>query len=199
MAPPDPAAIKAFADQPAFEAWLRANHATATEVWLQIHKAASGLPSVTYAEALDVALSWGWIDSQKKSLGAASWVQRFCPRRPRSIWSQKNREHVERLIAAGRMQPEGLGQVEAAKADGRWDHAYAGASKMAMPPDLLAAIAADPAALATYGTLDAANRYALAFRTHNMKTEAGRQKKIAGFVEMLRRGETPHPNKAPRK
>jgi uncharacterized protein YdeI (YjbR/CyaY-like superfamily) len=201
MAPviPDPAAIMAFPDQPGFEAWLSANHATASEVWLKIHKSASGLPTVTYPEALDVALSWGWIDGQKKSLDAASWLQRFSPRGPRSIWSQTNRGHVERLIAAGRMQPAGLRQVEAARADGRWDRAYAGASKMGMPADLMAAIEADPAALATYRTLDAANRYALAFRTHNMKTAAGRQKKIASLVEMLRRGEAPHPIRGSRR
>jgi uncharacterized protein YdeI (YjbR/CyaY-like superfamily) len=201
MAPvvPDPAAILSFPDQPSFEAWLAAHHASSRELWLKLHNVASGLRTVSYAEALDVALCWGWIDGQKKSFDATSWLQRFCPRTARSIWSRRNREHVERLIAEGRMRPEGLKQVEAAKADGRWGRAYAGASKMEPPTDLMAAIEADPAALATYRTLNAANRYALAFRTHNMKTAAGRQKKIAGFVEMLQRGEAPHPNGGGRK
>lgn len=191
----DPAPLS-FAGQPEFAAWMEANHGNAREVWLRIRKAGSGLPSVTYSEALDVALCWGWIDGQKKGLDETSWLQRFSPRAARSIWSQKNREHAERLVIQGRMQPEGLRQIEAAKADGRWERAYAGSAKMEVPADLLAAIEAEPDALATFNRLNAANRYALAFRTHNMKTASGRQKKIAGFVDMLKRGETPHPNGA---
>jgi uncharacterized protein YdeI (YjbR/CyaY-like superfamily) len=190
----DPAAVLPFADARAFARWLRASHAKAPEVWIKFAKAGSGIPSVTYAEALDEALCWGWIDGQKKSFDARYWLQRFVPRGPRSIWSRINRGHAERLIAAGRMQPEGQAEIDRAKADGRWERAYAGAGRMEFPADLLAAIEAEPKALETFTTLNAANRYALAFRTHNMKTEAGRARKIAGFVDMLRRGETIHPN-----
>lgn len=190
----DPASILSFGDQDRFWSWLEANHGSSPGIWLKLAKASSGISSVSYAEALDVALCWGWIDGQKKGLDAQFWLQRFVPRQPRSIWSRNNCGHAERLIAAGRMQPAGLRQVEAAKSDGRWDRAYSGASAMTIPDDLMAAIEAEPAALATFRTLNATNRYALAFRTHNMKTPAGRSKKIATLVDMLRRGETLHPN-----
>ena len=190
---PNPDHIRDFASQQAFEAWLAAHHGTASELWLKIHKKTSGLPTVTYAQALDVALCWGWIDGQKKGFDETSFLQRFVPRRPKGTWSVNNREHVARLLEAGRMQPPGMQEVEAAKADGRWDRAYQSASKMEMPPDLLAAIKADPEALKTFETLNSTNRYALAFRTHNMKTEAGRKKKIESFVTMLARGDTPFP------
>jgi uncharacterized protein YdeI (YjbR/CyaY-like superfamily) len=189
----DAGAVLAFADAKALARWLKANHAKAPELWLKLAKAESGIASVTYKQALDEALCWGWIDGQKKG-GDPYWLQRFVPRRPKSIWSTINREHTERLIAEGRMQPEGQAQIDAAKADGRWDNAYDGASRIEFPADLLSAIEAEPDALDTFLTLNAANRYALAFRTHHMKTPAGRQKKIAGFVEMLKRGETIHPN-----
>lgn len=196
MAPmiPDPARIKDFADRDAFERWLSESHDREDELWLKIHKKGSGLPTVSYAEAVDVALCWGWIDGLKKPFDENSFLQRFTPRGKKSIWSEKNREHVERLTAEGRMTPHGQRHVDAAKADGRWEQAYASAANMEFPPDLLAAIEAEPAALETFRTLNAANRYALAFRTHAMKTLAGRQKKIAGFVDMLKRGETPYPN-----
>ena len=190
---PNPDHIRDFASEQEFEAWLAAHHGTASELWLKIHKKTSGLPTVTYAQALDVALCWGWIDGQKKGFDETSFLQRFVPRRPKGTWSVNNREHVARLITAGRMQPPGMQEVEAAKADGRWDRAYQSASKMEMPADLLAAIKADPEALKTFETLNSTNRYALAFRTHNMKTEAGRKKKIESFVTMLARGDTPFP------
>jgi uncharacterized protein YdeI (YjbR/CyaY-like superfamily) len=190
----DPGRIRDFPDAKHFADWLAANHDKAGELWLKLHKAGSGLKSVTYAEALDEALTWGWIDGQKKSFDDLSWLQRFVPRGPKSIWSKINREHVERLTAEGRMHTEGIAQVEAARADGRWERAYDSATRMEFPADLLAAIEEEPEALATFQTLNAQNRYALAFRTHHMKTPAGRQKKIAGFVEMLKRGETIHPN-----
>jgi uncharacterized protein YdeI (YjbR/CyaY-like superfamily) len=189
---PNPDHIRDFASEAEFEAWLAAHHGTASELWLKIHKKESGLPTVTYAQALDVALCWGWIDGQKKGFDETSFLQRFVPRRPKGTWSVNNREHVARLLKAGRMQPPGMQEVEAAKADGRWDRAYQSASKMEMPADLLAAIKADPKALETFETLNATNRYALAFRTHNMKTEAGRKKKIESFVAMLARGDMPH-------
>jgi uncharacterized protein YdeI (YjbR/CyaY-like superfamily) len=148
---------------------------------------------VTYAEALDVALCWGWIDGIKKGFDELSFLQRFTPRRPRSVWSQINREHVARLTAAGRMTEHGQKQVDAAKADGRWDAAYApirSATQATIPDDLRAAIEASPRARATFQTLGRMNLFALAFRTNSMKTPAGRARKIAALVAMLERGQT---------
>ena len=195
MAPviPDPSRIKSFRSESAFEAWMRANHARETEIWLKIHKKDSRLPTVTAAQALDVALCWGWIDGLRKSFDERSFLQRYSPRRPRSLWSQINRDHVARLTAVGRMTPHGQRQVDAARADGRWDAAYApirSASEASIPDDLRAAIAANPKALKTYRTLGKMNMFAMAFRTNNMKTAAGRAKKIAALVAMLARGET---------
>jgi uncharacterized protein YdeI (YjbR/CyaY-like superfamily) len=195
MAPviPDPSRIKSFRSESAFEAWMKANHARETEIWLKIHKKDSGLPTVTAAQALDVALCWGWIDGLRKSFDERSFLQRYSPRRSRSLWSQINRDHVARLTAAGRMTPHGQRQVDAAKADGRWDAAYApirSASEASIPADLRAAIEANPKALKTYRTLGKMNMFAMAFRTNNMKTAAGRARKIAELVAMLARGET---------
>jgi len=206
MAPviPDPAKIKSFRNEAAFATWLKANHARETELWLKVHKKDSGLPSVTTAEALDVALCWGWIDGLRKSFDDKSFLQRYTPRRARSIWSQINRDHVARLIKAGRMTPHGQRQVDAAKADGRWDAAYApirSASAETIPEDLRAAIEASPRAGKTFRTLGRLNLFALAFRTNNMKTPAGRARKIAALVAMLARGETiaPEPTRTRRK
>ena len=201
MAPvvPNPKKIKAFKTPAAFEAWLRSNHDRETEIWVKIHKKDAGLPTVTYAQALDVVLCWGWIDGIRKSLDERSFLQRFTPRRPKSIWSQVNRDHVARLVAAGRMTPHGQRQVDAAKADGRWDAAYApmrNATESTVPEDLRAAIDANPRARKTFSTLGRMNLFALTFRTNNMKTEAGRAKKIAELVAMLARGETIVPEKA---
>ena len=195
MAPivPDPRRIKSFTSEAAFEKWLAANHARAPELWIKFHKKGSGRPTVTYAQALDVALCWGWIDGIRKGLDETSFLQRFTPRRPRSIWSQINREHVARLVAAGRMTPHGQREVDAARADGRWDAAYARMRETtpeSMPDDLRAAIEANRRALAMFKKLNRPNLFALAFRTNNMKTPAGRAKKIAELVAMLARGET---------
>lgn len=195
MAPviPRPATIKRFRTDAAFEAWLKAHHASATEIWIKVHKKGSGLASITTAQALDVALCWGWIDGLRKSFDAQSFLQRYSPRRPRGLWSQINRAHVARLVAAGRMTPHGQRQVDAAKADGRWDAAYApmrSASEATIPEDLRAAIDASSRALATFRTLGRANLFALTFRTTNMKTAAGRARKIQELVAMLARGET---------
>ncbi len=190
---PDPAKIKAFRSQTAFEAWMRSNHDRETELWLKIHKKGSGLASVSVAEALEVALCWGWIDGIKKSFDERSFLQRYTPRRRKSIWSQVNKAHVARLSEAGRMTPHGQRQVDAAKADGRWDAAYApirSASTATVPADLRAAIEANPRARKTFETLGKMNLFSLTFRTNNMKTPAGRAKKIAALVEMLARGET---------
>ena len=140
-----------------------------------------------------MALCWGWIDAVRKGLDERSFLQRYTRRRPRSLWSRINVENVARLIAEGRMTEHGLREVEAAKADGRWDRAYPSGRDMAIPDDLQAAIDAEPAARAMLARLSAQNRFALAFRTHNMKTAAGRAKRIAAFVEMLKRGETIYP------
>lgn len=195
MAPviPNPEKVRTFETEAAFEAWMAAHHDRETEIWVKYHKKASGRPTIVYAQALDVALCYGWIDGIGKPVDEHSYLQRFTPRKSKSIWSQRNRDKVEKLIAEGRMTPHGLKQIEAAKADGRWDKAYAASSKMETPPDLLAAIEANPAAYEIFLQLNATNRYALAFRTHNLKTEAGRKKRIAAFVEMLARGEAPYP------
>ena len=195
MAPviPNPRTIKSFRTEAAFAAWMKANHARETEIWLKIHKKGSGLPTVTNTQALDVALCWGWIDGIRKSFDDRSFLQRYTPRRARSIWSQVNRDHVARLTAAGRMTPSGQRQVDAARADGRWDAAYAplrSTNEATIPEDLRAAIDASPRARKTFHTLSRHNLFALAFRTNNMKTPAGRARKIAALVAMLSRGET---------
>jgi len=206
MAPvvPDPRRIRTFENAAAFEAWLAAHHDSEPELWIKIHKKGSGLPSVTPAEALDVVLCWGWIDGIRKGLDERSFLQRYTPRRRQSRWSQVNREHVARLVAAGRMTPAGQRQVDAAKADGRWDAAYApirATTEATVPDDLRAAIEASPRALATFRTLDKIHLFSLAFRTNAMKTPAGRAKKIAALVALLERGETRAPPQAaaPRK
>ena len=201
MAPviPDPARIRAFANARAFETWLRTHHARDPELWIRIYKKDSGIDTVTYAQALDVALCWGWIDGIRKSYDAVSFLQRYTPRRAKSIWSQVNREHVARLTAEGRMQPSGQAQVDAAKADGRWDAAYAPIRSVTpdrLPDDLRAAINANAAARRTFATLGRMNLFALAFRTNNMKTPAGRAKKIAELVEILAQGKTIAPEPA---
>ena len=177
---------------------MRKNHAREDEVWLRIYKKGSGVRSITIAEALDVVLCWGWIDGIRKAFDERSYLQRYSPRREKSLWSQINREHVARLTKAGRMTSHGQRQVDAAKADGRWDAAYApmrAALDVNFPTDLRKAIEASPRARKTFQSLGRQNLYALAFRTARMKTAAGRAKKIAALVDMLERGETPHPER----
>lgn len=185
-----------FEDAEGWAAWLDAHHATAPGVWLRLAKRGGGLRSPSYAEALDVALCYGWIDSHKRRHDDASWVQKFTPRGPKSIWSKINREKVDALAAARRMRPAGLLAVERAKADGRWDAAYDSPKRAVVPDDLRAALDADPAAAAAFAALDGANRYAVLFRVHTAKTPAGRAAKVAALVTMLARGETIH---APRR
>jgi len=185
--------VHAFEDEQAFDRWLQKNWNKESEVWIKIHKARSGLPSITPTQAIDVALCWGWIDAIRKAHDDESFLQRYTPRTKKSTWSQINVANVERLIKARRMQPPGLAQVEAAKADGRWAAAYRMA-KAEAPEDLLAAIRSEPKALAMYEKLSAQNRFSLTFRTLAMKTEEGRKKKIAAFVDMLKAGKTIHPN-----
>ncbi|CDX27207.1 conserved hypothetical protein [Mesorhizobium sp. ORS 3324] len=191
----DPDKVHEFPDAKSFYTWLADNHASEDEVWIKIHKVGSGLASITPKEAIDVVLCFGWIDAVRKSLDGQSFLQRYTPRGQKSIWSRINIDNVARLIEEGRMTKHGLKQVEMAKADGRWDRAYAGSKEMTIPPDLQAAIDAEPKAREMLAKLSAQNRFALAFRVHNMKTEAGRRKKIESFVEMLKRGETIYPQK----
>jgi len=162
-------------------------------LWIRIFKKSSGVPTITPAEALDIALCWGWIDGIRKSLDDRSFLQRYCPRRPKSVWSEINRDNVSRLIAAGRMTPHGQRQIDAAKADGRWAAAYAPIRKTTaatIPDDLKAAIEKNPRARRMFNKLGRMNLFALAFRTNHMRTPAGRAKKIAALVDMLARGET---------
>jgi uncharacterized protein YdeI (YjbR/CyaY-like superfamily) len=191
----DPGKVHEFADEASFYAWLARHHDTQDEVWIKIHKVASGLPSITPRQAIDVALCWGWIDAVRKGLDDTSYLQRYTPRGRKSVWSRINVANVARLVEEGRMTDHGLQQVWAAQADGRWDRAYGSGRQMEIPEDLQAAIDAAPKAKAMLGRLSAQNRFALAFRVHHMKTEAGRRRKIATFVEMLERGETIHPQK----
>ena len=174
-----------------WERFLEGNPA-ADGVRLQLRKISSRMPGITYAEALDAALCFGWIDGQRRALDDNYHLQVFTPRRPRSIWSQRNRDHVERLTAEGRMRPPGQAQVDRAKADGRWDAAYR-QSATDVPPDLQEALDASPAAAAFFAQLSSQNRFAILFRIGNVKRADTRARKIATFVEMLERGETVHP------
>jgi uncharacterized protein YdeI (YjbR/CyaY-like superfamily) len=189
----DPGKIHEFRNAQAFHRWLARHHDSESEVWIKIHKLDSGLASITPKEAIDVALCWGWIDAIRKAHDDRSYLQRYTPRGKKSVWSRINVANVARLIDEGRMTEHGLKQVELAQADGRWDRAYGSGKEMAIPEDMLAALKAEPKAMSMLAKLNAQNRFAIAFRLHNMKTEAGRQKKIAAFVEMLRKGETIHP------
>jgi uncharacterized protein YdeI (YjbR/CyaY-like superfamily) len=188
-------AVREFKTAESFYKWLGKNHDKAGEVWIKIHKVGSGLKSITPKEAIDVALCWGWIDGLRKGFDEKSFLQRYSPRTKKSVWSQINVDNVARLIKEGRMTEHGLKQVEAAKVDGRWDRAYR-IKGTRMPADLQAAIDAEPKARRMFDKLNAQNRFALAFRTQNMKTESGRRKKIESFVAMLKRGETIYPQKA---
>jgi len=191
----DPAKVRAFEDAAGFYKWLAKHHDKDDEVWIKIHKVGSGLKSITAKEAIDVVLCWGWIDGVRKGLDDRSFLQRYSPRSRKGTWSQINVDNVARLIEEGRMTAHGLKQVDAAKADGRWGRAYKSGKDMKIPADLQAAIDAEPGAKAMLAKLSEQNRFALAFRTHNMKTEAGRKKKIETFVAMLKRGETIHPQR----
>ncbi|MGB6117084.1 MAG: YdeI/OmpD-associated family protein [Mesorhizobium sp.] len=191
----DPTRIHEFSDFQSFYDWLSVHHATEPEVWIRMHKVSSGLPSITPVSAIDAALCWGWIDAIRKGLNDTSYLQRYTPRGARSTWSQINRENVARLVDAGLMTAHGLRHVESAKADRRWDKAYR-VKDARLPDDLLAAIDAEPEAKAMLATLTAQNRFALAFRLNALKTQAGREKRIAAFVDQLKRGETIYPQKA---
>lgn len=184
----DPERVREFVDEASFERWLSDHWDREPELWIRVFKLRSGRASITPAQAVDVCLCWGWIDAVRKGLDELSFLQRYCPRGRKSVWSQVNVANVERLTAAGRMRPSGLAQVEAAKADGRWARAYS-MKRSEAPADLLAAIRAEPEASAAYDALTSQGRFALTFRTLAMKTDAGRAKKIAALVQALKRGE----------
>ena len=191
----DPSKTHEFETADAFYDWLSKHHDVEDEVWIKIHKVASGLKSITPVEAIDAALCWGWIDAIRKSFDEKSYLQRYTRRRPKSIWSKINVGNVERLIHEGRMTEHGLKHVEAARADGRWDRAYGSGKELTIPDDLQAAIDAEPQAQAMLARLSAQNRFALAFRVHQLKTEVGRKRKIEELVEMLKHGETIYPQR----
>jgi uncharacterized protein YdeI (YjbR/CyaY-like superfamily) len=200
MAPiiPDKKKIRSFRTEAAFERWLSTHHDRETEVWLRIFKKDSGASTVTPAQALDVALCWGWIDGIRKAFDGQSFLQRYTPRGPRSAWSQINRGHVARLSALGRMTPHGRRHVDAAKADGRWDAAYApirSTTEASIPSDLRAAIEASPRARRTFRMLGRMGLFALVARTSSMRTEAGRARKIAELVSLLERGDAVVPER----
>jgi uncharacterized protein YdeI (YjbR/CyaY-like superfamily) len=183
---PDP---RRFATQRAFQAWLRKNHASSDGIWLLIAKPGADEPTVTYSEAVEVALCHGWIDGQKKSIDAHHWLQRFTPRRLRSVWSKANRAKAEALIESGRMQPSGMAAIERAKSVGRWDTAYEGARTAAVPTDLQAALDAEPEARAFFAELDRANRYAVLWRVQTAIRPETRARRIETLVAMLARRE----------
>ncbi len=189
---------RSFRDGAAFDAWLAKQHASAEGLWLVMAKKGSGIASVTYAEALDVALTWGWIDARKESVDDTYWKQQFSPRGKRSIWSKVNREKIAALEASGRMKDPGRAAVAAAKADGRWDRAYDSPARAEVPPDLAAALAKNAKARALFGELDSANRYAILHRVLTAKKPETRAQRIATFVAMLARGETLHPRRKAR-
>ena len=184
--------ILAFTDAAAFHAWLEHQPADSPGLWLKLAKQESGILSLSRPDAIDAALCHGWIDGQLDSYDEACWLIRFTPRKRASKWSEKNRTRAIELIADKRMQPAGLAQVEAAKADGRWDAAYAPASTAVVPPDLQIALDANPKAAAFFATLTGANRYAILYRIGAVKKAETRARKIADFVAMLARGETLH-------
>ena len=188
MPEPDQNCIHAFEDSAAFWQWLEANHAVEPELWLKIYKKGSGQKTINWEEAVIEALCWGWIDGVKKTFDDEAYLQRFTPRRKGSNWSKRNREHVERLIAAGRMREPGLVHMRAAQADGRWAAAYA-ASEMTVPEDFLAALEKRPKAKAFFETLNRQNLYVIGYRLQTAKKPETRQKRFEQFLAMLEKSE----------
>ena len=183
---------RAFKDPKAWDSWLARNHATANGMWMRLAKKASGTKSITYPEAVEVALCYGWIDGLKRPESATTWLQRFTPRRPKSIWSEINREKALGLIASGRMQAAGLEQIERAKRDGRWDAAYASPKSATMPPDFQKELNRHPKAKAFFKTLSRANSYAIMWRIQTAKKPETRERRIRTYIEMLEKGESIH-------
>lgn len=175
--------------QEEFAKWLAKNHTTVPGVWIRMFKKATAIPTVTHDQALDEALCYGWIDGQVKSYDEKSWIQKFTPRRPRSTWSKRNIEHIERLTKLGKMQPEGLAEVEKAKADGRWAAAYDSPSTMTIPEDFLKALTNNKKAKETFETLNKSNTYAIAWRIQTAKKPETKERRIKTIIEMLEKGE----------
>lgn len=189
----DGIAVRAFKRQKDWETWLDKNHEASLGIWLKLAKTGAGIESVTYAQALEAAICYGWIDGQKKSYDESWWLQKFGPRGARSIWSKINRQKAEGLIRDGRMKPAGLAAVESAKRDGRWDKAYDSQSRASVPADLQAELDRHPKAKAFFATLNGVNRYAILFRIQTAKKAETRAKRIAQFVEMLERKDKIYP------
>jgi uncharacterized protein YdeI (YjbR/CyaY-like superfamily) len=187
-----PGAIRGFKTRKDFAAWLEKNHKTSPAIWVRIARKASGTKSITYAEGVEVALCYGWIDAQKLPEDETAWLQRFMPRRPRSIWSKVNREKVLALIASGEMKPAGLEEIERARKDGRWEAAYDSPSAAAVPADFEKELDQHPKAKAFYKTLSKTNSYAILWRLQTAKKAETRAKRMRSFIEMLEKGETLH-------
>jgi uncharacterized protein YdeI (YjbR/CyaY-like superfamily) len=185
--------IMAFVDQKAWGKWLKANHLTSPGIWMQLAKKASGITSVTYAEAIETALSYGWIDGQKQSHRAEAWLQKFTPRGRKSIWSKINREKALALIEWGKMKPAGMAEVQRAQQDGRWEQAYDSPANAAVPPDFQAILDRNLRAKSFFETLESRNRYAILWRIQTAKRVETRVKRIEMFVKMLEKGEKIHP------
>jgi uncharacterized protein YdeI (YjbR/CyaY-like superfamily) len=184
--------VVAFSSAKKLEQWLAKNHAKSNGIWLRFFKKSSGVASVSYEEALDAALCFGWIDGQLQKCDAQSWLRKFTPRRPKSSWSKRNREHAERLIRAGHMQAAGLAEIEAAQQDGRWDAAYDSPSRMVVPDDFLKELAKNEAAKAFFKTLNKANVFAIAWRLQTAKKPETRHKRLQTILAMLAKGQKFH-------
>lgn len=184
--------IKSFSSEKEFEKWLEKNYTRQEGVWIRFYKKRSGVKSINYAEALDVALCYGWIDSHVRKFDENSWIHKFTPRRKRSMWSKRNIEHIDRLTKEGRIKPSGLKEIERAKIDGRWESAYHSPSAMQLPEGFLKELAKDKKAKAFFDTLNKSNRYAIAWRLQTAKKPETKEKRKKEFIMMLKRGEAPH-------
>lgn len=193
---PDGLEVHSFPDEASFESWLEREHTERPGIWIAIAKKSAGVKTITYPEALDVALCFGWIDGQRRAHDETFFLQRFTPRRSRSKWSDVNRQKVQSLIEAGRMQPAGRAEIDRAKEDGRWDAAYKGARTIEVPEDLQTELDADPNAAAFFATLTSQNRFAFLYRIGEAKRAETRARRIATIMEMLRNGETHYPQKS---
>ena len=185
--------ILLFETQDAWASWLEEHQAEAPGIWLRLAKKATGIASIDYSQALEVALCYGWIDGQKKGYDESSWLQKFTPRGAKSIWSKINREKAQQLIESGRMKPAGMAAIESAQRDGRWDAAYDSQRVAAVPDDLQVALDGNPAARAFFATLNSRNRYAILFRIQTAKKPETRARRIQEFIAMLERHEKLHP------
>jgi uncharacterized protein YdeI (YjbR/CyaY-like superfamily) len=185
--------ILSFTTAKELTSWLAKHHAVSTGIWIRLFKIKSRVKTITYAEALDAALCYGWIDGQKKSYDAESWLQKFTPRKPKSIWSKRNREHIARLEKSGKMKAAGNKQVEAAKADGRWEQAYDSSSNMVVPPDFLLKLSKNKKAESFFKSLNKTNIYSIVWRLQTAKKPETREKRMKAILEMLKKGEKFHP------